>query len=130
MYRDKRLEGFDAAAVVEVVEHLDPPRLSAFERVLFEFARPGTVVLTTPNREYNVTWETLPAGKFRHPDHRFEWTRRSSRLGGRHRRPVRLLGAVPAGRAGAPGVRTADADGGVYTTQRLRVSTNQHLLVR
>jgi 3' terminal RNA ribose 2'-O-methyltransferase Hen1 len=75
MYWDKRLEGFDAAAVVEVVEHLDPPRLSAFERVLFEFARPRTVVLTTPNREYNVTWETLPAGKFRHPDHRFEWTR-------------------------------------------------------
>src|SRR5262249_41939984 len=57
MYRDKRLEGFDAAAVVEVVEHLDRPRLSAFERVLFEFARPRTVVLTTPNREYNVTWE-------------------------------------------------------------------------
>lgn len=75
MYRDKRLEGFDAAAVVEVIEHLDPPRLSAFERVLFEFARPRTVVLTTPNREFNVTWETLPAGKFRHPDHRFEWNR-------------------------------------------------------
>jgi 3' terminal RNA ribose 2'-O-methyltransferase Hen1 len=75
MYRDKRLEGFDAAAVVEVVEHLDPPRLTAFERVLFEFAKPRTVVLTTPNREYNVTWETLPAGKFRHPDHRFEWNR-------------------------------------------------------
>ncbi len=75
MYRDKRLDGFDAAAVVEVVEHLDPPRLAAFERVLFECARPQTVVLTTPNREYNVTWETLPAGKFRHPDHRFEWTR-------------------------------------------------------
>jgi 3' terminal RNA ribose 2'-O-methyltransferase Hen1 len=75
MYRDKRLEGFDAAAVVEVVEHLDPPRLTAFERVLFEFARPRTVVLTTPNREYNVTWETLPAGQFRHSDHRFEWTR-------------------------------------------------------
>jgi 3' terminal RNA ribose 2'-O-methyltransferase Hen1 len=77
MYRDKRLEGFDTAAVVEVVEHLDPPRLSAFERVLFEFARPRTVVLTTPNREYNVTWETLPAGQFRHPDHRFEWTRQA-----------------------------------------------------
>ena len=75
MYRDKRLEGFDAAAVVEVIEHLDPPRLSAFERVLFEFARPRTVVLTTPKREFNVTWETLPAGKLRHPDHRFEWSR-------------------------------------------------------
>lgn len=74
-YRDKRLAGFDAASVVEVVEHLDPPRLKAFERVLFEFARPRTVVVTTPNREYNVTWETLPAGQFRHADHRFEWSR-------------------------------------------------------
>jgi 3' terminal RNA ribose 2'-O-methyltransferase Hen1 len=75
MYRDKRLEGFDAAAVVEVIEHLDPPRLAAFERVVFECARPRTVVLTTPNREYNAVWETLPAGHFRHADHRFEWTR-------------------------------------------------------
>ncbi|NLF09761.1 MAG: 3' terminal RNA ribose 2'-O-methyltransferase Hen1 [Pirellulaceae bacterium] len=75
MYRDKRLSGFDAAAVVEVVEHLDPPRLAAFERVLFEFARPTMIVLTTPNREYNVTWPNLAAGAFRHEDHRFEWTR-------------------------------------------------------
>jgi 3' terminal RNA ribose 2'-O-methyltransferase Hen1 len=75
-YRDRRLEGFAAAAVVEVVEHLDPPRLSAFERAVFEFARPGTVVLTTPNREYNVTWENVGADRLRHPDHRFEWTRR------------------------------------------------------
>jgi 3' terminal RNA ribose 2'-O-methyltransferase Hen1 len=75
MYRDKRLLNFDAASVVEVIEHLDPPRLSVFERVLFEFARPKTIVLTTPNREFNSKWETLPAGRFRHPDHRFEWTR-------------------------------------------------------
>jgi len=75
VYRDARLAGFDAAAVVEVIEHLDPPRLAAFERVAFEFARPRTVVLTTPNAEYNVVWPTLPAGQFRHRDHRFEWTR-------------------------------------------------------
>ena len=74
-YRDKRLVGYDAAAVIEVIEHLDPARLAAFERVLFEFARPVTIVMTTPNAEYNVKWETLPAGKFRHRDHRFEWTR-------------------------------------------------------
>lgn len=74
-YRDRRLENFDAATVVEVIEHLDQPRLAAFERVLFEFARPATVVLTTPNREYNVKFESLPEGKFRHADHRFEWTR-------------------------------------------------------
>jgi 3' terminal RNA ribose 2'-O-methyltransferase Hen1 len=79
IYRDRRLEGFAAAAVVEVVEHLDPPRLSALERVVFEFARPGTVVLTTPNREYNVKWENLGVEKLRHPDHRFEWTRQEFR---------------------------------------------------
>ncbi|HEX7285273.1 MAG TPA: 3' terminal RNA ribose 2'-O-methyltransferase Hen1 [Candidatus Angelobacter sp.] len=76
MYKDKRLTGFDAACVVEVIEHLDPPRLAAFERVLFEQARPRQVVITTPNAEYNVRFPTLPAGEFRHKDHRFEWTRR------------------------------------------------------
>lgn len=75
VYRDSRLTGFDAAAVVEVIEHLDPPKLSAFERVLFEFARPSTVVVTTPNAEYNSQWASLPAGRFRHRDHRFEWSR-------------------------------------------------------
>jgi 3' terminal RNA ribose 2'-O-methyltransferase Hen1 len=75
MYRDQRLHGYDAAAVVEVIEHLDEPRLAAFERVLFEFARPKTVVLTTPNAEHNVKFESLPAGNLRHKDHRFEWSR-------------------------------------------------------
>ncbi|HEX5445355.1 MAG TPA: 3' terminal RNA ribose 2'-O-methyltransferase Hen1 [Pirellulales bacterium] len=75
MYRDERWSGFDAAAVVEVIEHFDPPRLASFERVLFEFARPATIVLTTPNREYNVVWENLAGDKLRHPDHRFEWNR-------------------------------------------------------
>lgn len=79
MYRDNRLAEFDAAAVVEVIEHLDEPRLTAFERVLFEFARPATVVLTTPNAEYNTKFKTLPAGKFRHGDHRFEWNREQFR---------------------------------------------------
>lgn len=74
-YRDRRLEGCDAAAVVEVIEHLDPPRLAAFERMLFGHARPAVVVLTTPNAEYNVRWPSLPAGRFRHRDHRFEWSR-------------------------------------------------------
>jgi 3' terminal RNA ribose 2'-O-methyltransferase Hen1 len=74
-YRDRRLEGFDAAALVEVVEHLDAPRLRSFERVVFGHARPKTVVVTTPNREYNAKFEGLPAGELRHRDHRFEWTR-------------------------------------------------------
>jgi 3' terminal RNA ribose 2'-O-methyltransferase Hen1 len=74
-YRDSRLSGFDAVTVVEVIEHQDAARLATFERVLFEFARPKTVVLTTPNVDYNVKFETLPAGSMRHKDHRFEWSR-------------------------------------------------------
>lgn len=74
-YRDKRFSGFDAAAVVEVIEHLDPNRLPALEKSLFTYAKPQTIVLTTPNREYNVCYENLSAGKVRHSDHRFEWTR-------------------------------------------------------
>ncbi len=74
-YRDRRIEGYDAAAIVEVIEHLDQPRLAAFERVIFEFSKPKTVVITTPNIEYNVLFNNLPAGKFRHKDHRFEWRR-------------------------------------------------------
>ncbi|NJM72405.1 MAG: 3' terminal RNA ribose 2'-O-methyltransferase Hen1 [Scytonema sp. RU_4_4] len=74
-YQDKRFTGYDAATVIEVIEHLDLPRFAAFERVLFEFAQPKTVVVTTPNIEYNVRFEKLPAGKLRHRDHRFEWTR-------------------------------------------------------
>ena len=74
-YRDKRLQGYDAATCIEVIEHMDADRLPAFERVLFEFAKPNVVVLTTPNSEYNSKFPTLAAGKFRHRDHRFEWTR-------------------------------------------------------
>jgi 3' terminal RNA ribose 2'-O-methyltransferase Hen1 len=74
-YQDKRFMGYDAATVIEVIEHLDLPRFAAFERVLFGFAQPKIVVVTTPNIEYNVKFENLPAGKLRHKDHRFEWTR-------------------------------------------------------
>jgi 2-polyprenyl-3-methyl-5-hydroxy-6-metoxy-1,4-benzoquinol methylase len=101
-YRDPRLLGFDAAAVVEVIAHLDPPRLEAFSRILFERIQPATVVMTTPNAQYNAVWtsptthsESLrpahamatpitarpirmsrpAAGTFRHRDHRIEWTR-------------------------------------------------------
>jgi 3' terminal RNA ribose 2'-O-methyltransferase Hen1 len=100
VYRDQRLAGFDAAAVVEVVEHLDRPRLAAFERVAFEFARPATVVLTTPNAEYNVRWPSLPAGRFRHRDHRFEWAREqferwAAAVAGRFGYAVRIVPVGP-----------------------------------
>lgn len=99
-YRDHRLDGFDAAGIVEVIEHLDEARLAAFERVVFESARPGTVVITTPNAEYNVRFATLEAGNFRHKDHRFEWTRTqfeswATRLAEQYRYTVSFLPIGP-----------------------------------
>jgi 3' terminal RNA ribose 2'-O-methyltransferase Hen1 len=99
-YRDKRLAGFDAAAVVEVIEHLDEPRLRSFERVVFGDAHPATIVVTTPNREFNAKFEGLPAGEFRHRDHRFEWTRAefegwAGRVAADHGYGVRFLPVGP-----------------------------------
>lgn len=74
-YKDSRFSGYDAACVIEVIEHLDVPRLAAFERVLFEFAKPPVVVLTTPNKEYNTNYGLIYEDDLRHGDHRFEWTR-------------------------------------------------------
>jgi 3' terminal RNA ribose 2'-O-methyltransferase Hen1 len=79
IYRDDRLKGFDVATVIEVIEHLDLARLAALERVLFEFARPQFIIVTTPNSEYNVRFANLKPGQFRHGDHRFEWTREQFR---------------------------------------------------
>ncbi|MEV0371744.1 3' terminal RNA ribose 2'-O-methyltransferase Hen1 [Streptomyces sp. NPDC050636] len=78
-YTDIRLKGYDAAVLSEVVEHVDPARLPALEYAVFGSARPKSVVVTTPNVEYNVRWESLPAGHVRHADHRFEWTREEFR---------------------------------------------------
>lgn len=74
-YADERLAGLDAVVLMEVVEHVDPPRLPALANSVFRAAHPAAVVVTTPNSEYNVRFPSLPAGTFRHPDHRFEWTR-------------------------------------------------------
>ncbi|UII19268.1 3' terminal RNA ribose 2'-O-methyltransferase Hen1 [Fulvivirga ligni] len=74
-YRDERLNNYEAAALIEVIEHLDPDRIKSMERVVFEYAKPNTVVLTTPNSDYNELYESLHAGQFRHTDHRFEWSR-------------------------------------------------------
>jgi 3' terminal RNA ribose 2'-O-methyltransferase Hen1 len=75
VYRDMRLANYDAATLIEVIEHLDSDRLTSLERVVFGFARPAVVIVTTPNIEYNARFPRLPAGNFRHADHRFEWTR-------------------------------------------------------
>ena len=83
-YRDKRFEGYDCACVVEVIEHIEPMRIPAFERAVFEFAAPRTVILTTPNREYNANYEHMKDNTLRHGDHRFEWTRAEFRAWTEH----------------------------------------------
>jgi 3' terminal RNA ribose 2'-O-methyltransferase Hen1 len=95
-YADRTLAGYDAAVLMEVIEHVDPSRLPALERAVFGTAGPGTVVVTTPNAEHNVRFPRLPAGEFRHPDHRFEWDRAAfaawaAGVAGRYGYTVRLL---------------------------------------
>lgn len=95
-YRDSRLSHLDAAVLMEVIEHVDPPRLRALERTVFGEAAPATVIVTTPNAEHNVRFEGLPAGALRHRDHRFEWTRAqfhhwASRVGAEHAYDVQFL---------------------------------------
>jgi len=99
-YRDDRLAGLDAAVLMEVIEHVDPDRLPALERTVFGFAAPATVLVTTPNVEYNPHFTTLPEGAKRHPDHRFEWTRAQFRgwaeaAAGTYRYQVRFLPVGP-----------------------------------
>ena len=96
LYKDERLAGFDAAALVEVIEHLDPSRLAALEAVVFGQARPGHVFVTTPNADYNQLYGSLSAGTFRHADHRFEWSRAefaawATAVAARHGYQVRLV---------------------------------------
>jgi 3' terminal RNA ribose 2'-O-methyltransferase Hen1 len=99
-YADERLAGLDAAVLMEVIEHVDPPRLGALEQTVFGAARPGTVVVTTPNAEHNVRFADLRPGTMRHPDHRFEWTRPQFRdwaagVAGRRGYQVRFLPVGP-----------------------------------
>lgn len=75
-HRQPALLGYDAAVAMELIEHLEPPQRAAFEHVLFGYASPATVVVTTPNREYNARWRTRCSNGLRSEDHRFEWTRR------------------------------------------------------
>jgi 3' terminal RNA ribose 2'-O-methyltransferase Hen1 len=99
-YRDARLHGFDAATLVEVIEHVEPSRLASLERVVFAHAHPRLIVVTTPNVEYNVRFDGLEAGARRHRDHRFEWTRAeleawAAGVAARHGYEVQISGIGP-----------------------------------
>ncbi|MEV6430289.1 3' terminal RNA ribose 2'-O-methyltransferase Hen1 [Nocardia sp. NPDC051463] len=99
-YTDARLRGYDAAVLMEVVEHVDPPRLGALEHAVFSSAAPTSVIVTTPNAEYNALYEGLAAGTFRHSDHRFEWTRAefaawADRVAARHGYRIRFVPVGP-----------------------------------
>jgi 3' terminal RNA ribose 2'-O-methyltransferase Hen1 len=96
-YTDDRLVGFDAAVLMEVIEHVDPPRLPALAASVFGHARPSTVIVTTPNVEYNARYPGMAEGSMRHHDHRFEWNRTEfaawcADVGTRYAYQVRLIG--------------------------------------
>ena len=74
-YSDRRLAGYDAAVLMEVIEHIEPDRIGVLEQAVFGGAAPAAVVITTPDAEYNVRYPGLAPGARRHPDHRFEWGR-------------------------------------------------------
>jgi 3' terminal RNA ribose 2'-O-methyltransferase Hen1 len=120
IYRDERLAGLDAAVLMEVIEHVEPDRLGAVERVVFGFAAPGMVVVTTPNREYNAEFG-MPEGALRHRDHRFEWTRAefagwASRVAGEYGYAVRFAGVGTVSEsAGAPTQMAVFTSAGVST---------------
>lgn len=99
-YTDRRLSGYDAAVAMEVIEHIDSTRLDAFEEAVFGIARPDSVIITTPNAEYNVLFDGLAPGAYRHRDHRFEWTRKefqdwSGQVSDRRRYDVRFQDIGP-----------------------------------
>jgi len=70
----RNLRGHDCACLVETIEHLPPGDLNRLERALFADMRPRHIIVTTPNADYNPVLG-VPAHRFRHPDHHFEWSR-------------------------------------------------------
>ena len=74
VHPDPSLRGFDAAVMVETIEHIHPDRLSLVERAVFAVLAPPLVVMTTPNADFNALLG-VPDHRRRHPDHRFEWGR-------------------------------------------------------
>ena len=130
-YRDSRIAGYDGAALAEVIEHLDPDRLQALERVVFEHARPDCVVITTPNAEYNALFEGMAPGQMRHADHRFEWTRAEfapvGRAGGA---APRLQGRIRRHRRGGRHTRSSEPDGRVRAGRRgMKITIPEFCLV-
>ncbi|MFP6706680.1 MAG: methyltransferase domain-containing protein [Alphaproteobacteria bacterium] len=71
---DPNLQNYDAAILLETIEHIPPDRLSKVERAVFNSFCPRLVVITTPNQECNDLLG-VPAHRLRHPGHEFEWIR-------------------------------------------------------
>lgn len=68
-----------AVVGIEIVEHLHPDVLRGFEETVFGIISPQLVIVTTPNSDFNEVFN-LPPGKFRHWDHKFEWSRKEFQL--------------------------------------------------
>ncbi|KAK4795886.1 hypothetical protein SAY86_028212 [Trapa natans] len=111
---DSRLCGFDMGTCLEVIEHMQEEQAHLFGDIVLGSFRPKTLIVSTPNYEYNVILrgssapnqeedadEKSQAGgqsfKFRNHDHKFEWTRRqfeswASKLATKHNYMVEFSG--------------------------------------
>lgn len=70
---DKCLADYDAVVMVEFIEHLYEDDLKNVIKMVFGCINPNFVVMTTPNYDFN---QLFPGPlRFRHYDHKFEWTR-------------------------------------------------------
>ncbi|WP_310831561.1 3' terminal RNA ribose 2'-O-methyltransferase Hen1 [Paenibacillus pedocola] len=75
-YFDESLRGKDVMILCEVIEHIDEYRLArVMENIFAEYA-PKTLIVTTPNKDYNAVYE-MEQEELRHGDHRFEWGRKA-----------------------------------------------------
>jgi hypothetical protein len=122
-YGDRRLAGYDAAVLMEVIEHVDEDRLAALEHAVFGQAAPATVIVTTPNAEYNARYPGLAPGARRHPDHRFEWAEPSSAWA--RRRGPATAAFTPVG----PAPQAADAAGTAGTAPMTTIKSGAVLVV-
>ncbi|RKP34299.1 hypothetical protein BJ085DRAFT_11524, partial [Dimargaris cristalligena] len=76
---NRRFQNLDCIVSAEVIEHLLPDILAQVCPMVLGRYRPRRFIVTTPNAEYNVYYPDLqygtPGARFRHWDHKFEWTR-------------------------------------------------------
>ena len=71
-YEEDNFRKADVFILCEVIEHINEDRLPQLMHLITDTYAPKSIIITTPNAEYNRVYELQ---QMRHDDHRFEWTR-------------------------------------------------------